>query len=482
MYVYFLIITILIAFGIGLFILKKEERKKTCKKARKKVVFQDKIQTEGEAQALHGMFFRFKCTGKDEKSITCYQKGSEITEKHNYGLFELNVKLRKISTFSTYELTHTHIVPLTVECATKSLSRIFIEESGYKINFLSGGTLYMVIVGAEKVELKNDRLKITVKNPVIIATKENEFPSKSDYVALRDASSPPFLIYTPNKSLNYFFNGWLWDKISRCDKKDFSSSVALACIKNSYQNSQIKEFIKTVLFLSERDMDFGVGLHLTCDYAESNGKDIFDERVSKISIRNVINRYIFKDRKEKSDKSELLLRLSAIARYTAFCDVDEKVKLLSKVEAERKKYKLSSQELLNTGENYPLSYFADKCALAKKLLNAKNAEDGIKMIQEYNVLESGKQCDYYTACIAYYYLVRKVFGISYSVGGYKFSPCFRGMWDRASVSVQKDGGRVMVELIPSEFDGVSSGGVKYSGDVIGKVGKLSKKYEVYFKE
>ncbi|MBR7110375.1 MAG: hypothetical protein IKC83_00715, partial [Clostridia bacterium] len=97
-------------------------------------------------------------------------------------------------------------------------------------------------------------------------------------------------------------------------------------------------------------------------------------------------------------------------------------------------------------------------------------------------LETGKQCDYYTACIAYYYLVRKVFGISYSVGGYKFSPCFRGMWDRASVSVQKDGGRVMVELIPSEFDGVSSDGVKYSGDVIGKVGKLSKKYEVYFKE
>ncbi len=482
MYLYFLIITILLAFGVGLFIIKKEETKKTCKKVKKKVVFQDKIQTEGEAQALQGMFFRFKCIDKEEKSVTCYQKGSEITEKHNYGLFELKVKLQKINNFATFELAHTHIVPLTVECTTKSLSRIFIEDFGYKINYLSGGTLYMVIIGAEKVELKNDKFKITVKNSTFIATKENEFPQKCDFIALRDAYSPPFLICTPNKSLDYFFNGWLWDKIVRCDKKDFSSSIALACIKNCYQNSQIKEFVKSVLFLSDDDKDVAVGLHLTCDYAESRGKDIFDETVSKISIRNVINRYIFKERKEKSDKCELLLRLSAIARYTSFCDVDEKLKLLSKVELERKKYNVSSQELLNTGENYPLSYLADNCILAKKLLCAKKVEDGIKTVQEYNVLTSGKECDYYTACVAYYYLVRKVFGISYSVGGYKFSPCFRGVWNKASVSVQKDGERVRVELIPSEFDGVSSDGVRYSGDVSGKVGKSNKKYEVYFKQ
>lgn len=477
MFIY--ITSFILLYGFLVILLIKRKRKKVNKtKSDCGQIAGDKIKRKGELSALKGMIFAFDLLDGKPKQTYTLQKGKGFTEVKNYGLFDLRVGVKRVDELTVFDISHSHIVPITITMKCKSLSRIYLNGNGYEIRRLSGGVSGFIVLGASKVKLDNDVMQITLKSNCKVVYNEQGAPSREDIDRINRKMDNPFLITTIDKTLNGFFNGWLWDEITS-GKRNNDSGLMLAFIKNLYGDRDIREYIEYAL-IENREKDLAIYIHLFCDYIRSINQENCDEFAQKNQIRSLINWYILQN-DEDMDKTKALLKASALTRVSEYVSADDKMKILVQIEKLRKIYSLTSEEILKATNKFFMLYFSQKNILAKRLYNALSEEEGLKQIQGINTLITKKSCDFENACIVYYYLVKYVFGIKKVSEEYAFKPNFPREWKRASVDLLNGEKRINVELVQNDFNAVKVDGVSYSGDIAGKVGKDKQKYTVYFK-
>lgn len=478
MFIYIILFILLYSLLVILLVKRKNKKVSKAKQDDGQVVG-DKIKRKGELSALKGMIFCFDIVNSNPKQVYTLQKGKQIAEVKNYGLFDLSVGVKRLDDISIFDISHTHIVPITVNMKCKSLSRIYMDGNGYEIKFLTGGTSGFIILGAKVVKLDNDLLQITLSKSCRVVYSEKGVPSREDITSINQLMESPFLITTPSKTINGFFNGWLWSEITSPKKKDISSGLLIAFIKNLYGDRDIREYIEYAL-VENREKDLAIYIHLFCDYLGSLNPRRCDDFVQKTHIRSLINAYI-KQNEEDLDYTRALLKVSALNRISEYMSADDKIKILARIEISRKRYRITSEDILKASKSFFMLYFSKKNGLAKRLYDATSVEEELKEIQNENVLLTKKPCDFENACIVYYYLIKRVFGVKRIDGEYYFEPRFPKPWKRASIELSNGQKRVTVELIQNNFNAVKVDGVSYSGDIAGKVGKDKQKYTLYFK-